>query len=220
MDTIIQNDTEQPKKRGKGRPLGSGNRNKLKGDSSIKYEDRQKVSDLSLGSNKAFGMLKAEINPKGNNIGYGLNDYRLCMNALNQYYMNHALTTGNMVVLPNGMGKLIIKKFKKSLIIKDGKTNLAIDWGHWKKTGKFAYHTNEHTGGNSFRWAWIKDKTKLSTANVWLFKMGNQAKVKLKNYVTQNDDWDKFNYLTDARKEYLIHKREASERKWKQGTVN
>lgn len=218
-DMIIQNDMDQPK-RGRGRPLGSGNRKKIKGDNSIRYNDIKKASDLSLGSIRAFNILKGELNPKGNSIGYGIHDYRACMNALNEYYMNHVLSTGNMVILPNGMGKLTIKKFKRALIIKDGKPNLAIDWGHWKKTGKIIYHTNDHTEGNSFRWAWIKDKTRLTNANIWLFKMGSKAKVKLSKYVTENEDWDKFNYLTDARKEYYIHKREASERKWKQGIVN
>ena len=44
-----------------------------------------------------------------------IHDYRAVIHALNQYYVDYALDTGHLVVLPNNLGKIGIKRFKNPL---------------------------------------------------------------------------------------------------------
>lgn len=179
--------------------------------------DSTKTTDISTGSSKSFSLFMAKYFKNHNyKINYNLHDFQAVIKTLNEYYIQYALDTGNFVLLPNGLGKFGVRKFKRALRMKsDGRLNLAVDWGEYKKTGQISYFTNQHTDGNSFRWIWVKDDCKLINPNehrnvnhtMYRFKTVNKAKEALTNYITNGGNWEKFNYTTDSIKEHLILKR-------------
>lgn len=205
------------------------NRGQREYDTTLVGTDRSGVSDVSTGNKKAFTtFMYTECKSRNHNIGYNFHDYEAVIHTLNEFYIDHMLTTGNLVILPNNLGKLGVKKFKRAIQLKpDGTLNLAVDWGESNKLGSIVYHTNDHTDGNSFRFVWIKNgkkpsnnssrsasiTDKLADPEMWRFKTTTKARKKLVNYVKDFDnDIDKFHYMTDKKKEGFIFKRELREK--------
>lgn len=63
-----------------------------------------------------------------------IHDYKAIIIALNQFYINYAIETGNLIILPNKIGKLGVQKFKKAIMQKpDGTYNLPINRLETKK---------------------------------------------------------------------------------------
>lgn len=185
--------------------------------------DATKTTNISTGNWKAFRIFCERYSPTSNyNIRYNLNDYQSVIKTLNEFYINYALQTGDLIILPNGLGKFGVRKFKRALKIKaDGRPNLAVDWGNYTKTGNITYHTNEHTDGNSFRWVWIKngsrlinpsDNNRVVNSTMYRFKAVEKAKKLLKEHIANGGDWNKFHYGTDRIKEHFILKRLGRER--------
>ncbi len=146
-----------------------------------------------------------------------IHDYKAVLIALNEFYVNYMIETGNLIILPQRLGKLGIRKFKKPRIQKpDGTFNMPLDMNILKTTGQRVYHTNDHTDGNSFQWLWLKprsmhgarDSIKGFFGSFWKFKPARSMQLLLARTLKQEGyDWDKYHYMTDAIREKLIQKR-------------
>jgi hypothetical protein len=143
-----------------------------------------------------------------------IHDYKAVIIALNEFYANYAMDTGNLILLPSNLGKFGIIKFTKIKIQKpDGTFNLPVDRQASKLAGKTIYHTNDHTDGNHFRWFWTRPtviycKEKRVPYKWWVVKpcriiqRALVARLKEPGY-----NWSKYHYITTALKEKLINKR-------------
>lgn len=142
-----------------------------------------------------------------------ISDYQAVIKALNEFYINYTLDTGKLVILPNGMGKLGVRKFKKAVMLKEnGMYNLKVDMNALNTTGEVHYYTNAHTDGNSFKWMWIKSNSRLTHRGLWKFKPMRTIQLKLAGLLQQEGyDWDKYHYMTDKKKEVIIKKRVQKE---------
>lgn len=136
-------------------------------------------------------------------------DYKAVIMALNQFYVDYAIDTANLVILPNGMGKFGIRKVMKPLKQKpDGTFNLKVNWVETKRTGNLTYFTNDHTGGNSFKFVWLKKSSRLPYPECYKGKVVPKARRRLRDVLVQEDyNWDKYHYMTDATRERLIERR-------------
>lgn len=183
-------------------------------------------ADVVTSNHKAYKKFTAQyVGFSRNETRNTIHDYKAVITALNEYYVNHIIETANLVVLPNGLGKFGIQKFKKPLRQKpDGSYNLPLDMNILKSTGKRVYHTNDHTDGNSFKWIWIKPKCnhgirdarfgELFYAAWWKLKPARLLQLTLAKLLkTEGFDWDKYHYMTDPKREQLIMKRLVREAK-------
>lgn len=154
-----------------------------------------------------------------------IHDFKAVIIALNEYYANYAMDTGNLILLPNNLGKFGVRKFKKVRIQKpDGTFNMRMDMNIYKKTGERVYHTNDHTDGNSFRWFWIKPENlhgmrdmqpgRKFHAAYWKLKPARSLQLQLSGRLKQEGyDWNKYHYMTDRIRERLIRNRMEREAK-------
>lgn len=140
---------------------------------------------------------------------YGPDVYKQIIRELNNYYIQYPIDTGNIVILPNGLGKLGICKFRKVLKIDaEGRPNRMIDMCHLKKTGEIKYHLNEHTEGYSFKWWWGKKGCRLPYPALWKLKWNRDIRSRLaKTLLAEGCDWKKYHSMTDATREILIRRR-------------
>lgn len=141
-----------------------------------------------------------------------IQDYRDVLIALNNYYTEHILNTGHFVVLPNNLGKLGVKKFKKALVMQEDGTyanRKAMDYGRFKLTGERVYFLNEHTEGHTFAWTWLKPSCRVrdSKAGIlfhshnWRLKPVTRLKEQTATLLkTEGYDWQKFPYTTTKTK--------------------
>lgn len=110
--------------------------------------------------------------------------YRKAIEEINTFYMNRILETGNMVILPNGLGKMLIQKNKRRYKLnKDGTKMYLKAPVNWKETleqGKVIYHLNESTDGYTYRWQWIKRSAYIQRSTIWSLNMTMYAKKLLK----------------------------------------
>lgn len=160
------------------------------------------VSPSSTTSYKKFNRrTQYNYSRKGGNIY----DYRAIIYALNIFYVDYTIETGNKVKLPAGMGNLIISRMDKKLLPIEG-TNLLrkkIDWCTTKKTGIITYFTNEHSDGYCFRWLWIKgDNFKPIHRSLWSLRMvdtraknGTSPKKKLRDAIREGK-FRQFQHIT------------------------
>lgn len=222
-ERIVRSDGKVQRKDGIWTTPKAKHRGQRKYNLSIKETDTTASTDLSTNSAKAFVMFKNRYAASTHrNIGYNIHDYQAVITELNKFYVDHALTTGNLIVLPSNLGKWGVKKFKRAIKIKpNGQLNLAVDWGQSKKENQIIYHTNDRTEGNSFRWVWIKPEKRtryeetstspLYNETWWRIKTVARSKNALSDYIKNNEDWDKFHYMTDSIKEDFITRREYRE---------
>lgn len=116
----------------------------------------------------------------------------------NWMWIEYALKTGNKVVLPFGFGPIAVnKKMLKRFKEYDGKkyVNLRIDWAKTKKIGKRVYHTNEHTDGYNFKWAWFPKQSKIYLPDLYNFKACRYASREITKYVNKPDAFYSQMYL-------------------------
>jgi hypothetical protein len=147
-----------------------------------------------------------------------INDYKAVIIALNEFYINYIIDTGNLVILPNALGKFGIKKFKKTLVQRvDGTFNRRFDMHKYKTTGEKVYFTNDHTEGHTFMWTWIKPPCIQGTRDFnsarvyspwWKLQVAKKTGIKLAQLLkTEGYNWDKYHYMTSATRERLIRNR-------------
>jgi hypothetical protein len=143
--------------------------------------------DIITGSSAMFKLFK-ERNPQ---INIDSKKYKEIIEEINLYYISHILNTGNMVFLPNGLGKMIIQKNKRSFKpSKDGKSkylNAPINWPESYKQGKIIYYLNENTDGYTYRYYWLKSASYLEKQSIWVMAMTKEAKRLLKERIESNE---------------------------------
>lgn len=149
---------------------------------------KPKPIDIRTGSSKCFAVFK-EQNP---NINITLTQYRNILKKLNKYYLDFLFETGKKIVLPYGLGELLITKYKlsaKPRYDKDGNLYVkrAVNWGATKKEGVIVYHMNDHSDGYSYRFLWLKKNSKIPWAILWTNKMYGKVRVRLKNAILEGD---------------------------------
>lgn len=147
------------------------------------YRPKPLKYNVVTGSREMFKLFK-EQHPQ---INIDSKKYKEIIEALNLYYLDHMLETGNIVVLPYGMGKMMIQKNKRKLRpTKDGKSTYLkapVNWKETQKQGKIVYYLNESTDGYTYRYLWLKNGSYINHNSIWCMVMTMQAKKMLKNRV-------------------------------------
>jgi hypothetical protein len=143
--------------------------------------------DVNTGSRAMFKLFK-EQHPQ---INIDSKKYKEVIESLNLYYLDHMLETGNVVVLPYGLGKMMIQKNKRRLRpTRDGKSTYMkapINWKETQQQGKIVYYLNENTDGFTYRYLWFKNGSYISHNSIWCMVMTMQAKKMLKNRIDCED---------------------------------
>jgi len=95
--------------------------------------------------------------------------YRTILKALNEYYINHMMDTGNIVIFPCGMGKMGIDKHKR--------VRPRINWKATmeSKDGKVVYHTYDHTDGYSYQFKWFKHDSRIGIREMWRLRVAKEV---------------------------------------------
>jgi hypothetical protein len=125
---------------------------------------------------------------------------KYCKNieVCNWMYVEYALRTGLKVFLPHGFGPIAVnKKMLKRFKEHKGKKyiNLRVDWAKTKKLKKTIYHTNEHSDGYNFKWAWFPNEAKLHLSELYVFRPGRYASRAINKYLRKPDAQYKELYL-------------------------
>lgn len=108
----------------------------------------------------------------------------------NWMFIEYALRTGSRVPLPYGFGSIAVNKKKLNRFKEfNGKKyiNLRIDWKKTKKAGRRIYHTNEHSDGYNFRWAWFPEDARLYLSSLYVFKAWRYSSRAINKYVRKTD---------------------------------
>lgn len=147
------------------------------------YIPRTLKWDVVTNSREMFKLFK-EQNPQ---VNIDSKQYKEIINSLNLYYLEYILDTGNIAILPYGLGKMMIQKNKRKLRrTKDGSSvymSAPVNWNETKKQGKVIYHLNESTDGFAYRYHWFKNASYMSHNMIWSMVMTTQAKKMLKNRI-------------------------------------
>jgi hypothetical protein len=147
------------------------------------YRPKPIKYNIVTGSREMFKLFKEE-HPQ---VNIDSKKYKEVIEALNLYYLNHILETGNVVILPHGLGKIMIQKNKRRLRpTKDGKSTYLkapVNWKETQKQGKIIYYLNENTDGFTYRYLWFKKGAYINHNSIWCMIMTMQAKKMLKNRV-------------------------------------
>lgn len=98
--------------------------------------------------------------------------YKSIIHEINNYYMNHAMETGHLIVMPYGLGKVGIVKYKKSgkpIMMEDGTVRFGyqVDWVETAKAKKIIYHLNGHSDGYTYIWRWYKETSRIKAKEIW-----------------------------------------------------
>jgi len=152
----------------------------------------RKKKEYRTYSRENFDRFLVEHNLTESDITYS----KYCKNleVCNWMFIEYALRTGQKVALPYGfsyiaVNKKMLKKFKEYKD-KDGSTkrvvNLRPDWNKTRKEGKKIYHTNEHSDGFNFRWAWFPHEGKLHLSDLYVFKPCRYASRAINKYVKKS----------------------------------
>lgn len=121
-------------------------------DRRINHPMRTKVGDGEQGINEMYAHYTATVK---NPIEYKL--YKEIVHEYLKKLMEAVIQDGEVVNLPNGMGKLFIKKKKTNF------KKPSPDWGTYRKEGVKAVHTNDHSDGYRVRFHWEKKSARLGT---------------------------------------------------------
>lgn len=164
--------------------------------------------DITTGSSAMFKLFK-EQNPQ---LNIDSKQYKQIIEQINLYYINHILETGNMVFLPNGLGKMMIQKNKRKFKpTKDGKSKYLrapINWAESYNQGKIIYYLNENTDGYTYRYQWLKKSSYIEKNAIWTLVMTKEAKRMLKERIeSQERDYKNlYRELLSRRTNLLIDK--------------
>lgn len=143
--------------------------------------------DMLTGSKKMYDVFK-EQNPK---IQIDFRTYKNIIEEINIYYLNHILETGNMVFLPNGLGKMVIQKNKRYFkLTKDKKSKYLkapVNWAESQKQNKIIYYLNENTDGYTYRFSWLKRASYINPCSIWSLVMTKFAKNLLKERIESSE---------------------------------
>lgn len=131
----------------------------------------------------------------------------------NWMWIEYALRTGQKVYLPHGFGPIVVNKKKlktyKTFKDKEGNlkkvVNLRTDWFLTRKLKKKVYHTNEHSDGYNFRWAWFPSEGKFHLSDLYVFKPGRYTSRAINKYVRHPSgqykdlylEWLDYNYKSE-----------------------
>lgn len=164
--------------------------------------------DIITGSSTMFKLFK-ELNPK---LNIDSKQYKQIIEQINLYYINHILDTGNIVFLPNGLGKMMIQKNKRKFkFTKDRKSKYLrapINWPESYKQGKIIYYLNENTDGYTYRYYWFKKASYIEKNTIWTVVMTKEAKKLLKERIDskERDYKNLYRELQSTRASIIINK--------------
>jgi len=143
--------------------------------------------DIVTGSVAMFKEFK-KLNPQ---LNIDNKQYKQVIEQINLYYIKHLLDTGNMVFIPNGLGKMMIQKNQRKLKpTKDGSSKYLrapINWPESYKQGKIIYYLNESTDGFTYRYLWLKKASYIEKSSMWLLVMTKEAKRLLKERIESTE---------------------------------
>ena len=143
--------------------------------------------DIVTGSVAMFKEFK-KLNPQ---LNIDNKQYKQVIEQINLYYIKHLLDTGNMVFIPNGLGKMMIQKNQRKLKpTKDGSSKYLrapINWPESYKQGKIIYYLNESTDGFTYRYLWLKKASYIEKSSMWLLVMTKEAKRLLKERIENTE---------------------------------
>jgi|GEM_PF-5532438 len=143
--------------------------------------------DIVTGSVAMFKEFKKR-NPQ---LNIDNKQYKQVIEQINLYYIKHLLDTGNMVFIPNGLGKMMIQKNQRKLKpTKDGSSKYLrapINWPESYKQGKIIYYLNESTDGFTYRYLWLKKASYIEKSSMWLLVMTKEAKRLLKERIENTE---------------------------------
>jgi hypothetical protein len=110
--------------------------------------------------------------------------------GFNYAFRDDTIQTGKKNKLLYGFGVFVVEKYKrrKTKILPDGTEvfNLSVDWKKTRELGKYVYHLNRHTDGNSLRWRWFPRSAKFKMSEVWSFKPSRISSRLIKHYLLQD----------------------------------
>lgn len=143
--------------------------------------------DIVTGSTKIY----KEFCQRNSKINIDYKQYRSIIEAINLYYVDQLLDTGDMVCIPSGLGKIMIQKNKRRVKpTKDGTgTHLKapINWGETYKQGKIIYFLNEGSDGYAYRYMWVKAGSYIRNYQLWVMVMTKEAKKRLKQRIESKE---------------------------------
>jgi len=163
------------------------NQNKRYEGLSEVYRPNPLSYDIVTGSVAMFKEFKKQ-NPQ---LNIDNKQYKQVIEQINLYYIKHLLDTGNMVFIPNGLGKMMIQKNQRKLKpTKDGSSKYLrapINWPESYKQGKIIYYLNESTDGFTYRYLWLKKASYIEKSSMWLLVMTKEAKRLLKERIESTE---------------------------------
>ena len=131
--------------------------------------------DLTTGGGKSFSVFQSQ----NKQIHLTSTQFKKVIEAINAFYIETLLESGNIVVLPNGLGKIMIQKNKRR-VRKDKNGNpylkAPVNWAESYKQGKVVHHLNESTNGFTYRYLWFKSGAWLEHHPIWCMTMTGYAK--------------------------------------------
>lgn len=152
-----------------------------------RYRPKVLGYDVVTGSKAVFKEF-AKTNPQ---LNIDNKQYKQIIEEINLYYIDHILETGNMIFIPNGLGKMIIQKNKRRLKpTKDGTSKYfkaPINWPESYKQGKLVYYLNESTDGFTYRYQWHKKASYIEKSPIWSLVMTREAKRLLKERIENSE---------------------------------
>ena len=113
--------------------------------------------------------------------------FKKISDAINNYYIDYLLT-GRGVILPNGMGKLVVKKNKRVARLVEGKVKMyaSVNWQESKKQGKKIFYMNDETDGYTYGYVWLKTLAYLKYPGTRILTATRDAKHKLRDKILEN----------------------------------
>ena len=134
---------------------------------------------------------------KVNQLDLSYEKYCKNIEICNWMFIEYALRTGKKITLPHGFGAIAVNKKKlnmyKEFVDADGNKqkyiNLRPNWEKTRKLGKKIYHTNEHTDGYNFRWAWFPGEAKIYLSSLYVFKPGRYASREIARYIKNKPEF-------------------------------
>ena len=166
--------------------------------------------DLVTSSRKMFNKFK-DLYPAA---GVTYQQYRQIIEALNMYYLEYVLETGDIAILPHGMGKIMVEK-QKARLRKSKNSGIyymqaPVDWNKSNKEGKIVYFLNEETGGFTYRYTWFNKASYIKHSPLYFMIMTQQAKKMLKSRIeyTEKNYQALYKDLLTASKNRLFKKAE------------
>jgi hypothetical protein len=143
--------------------------------------------DIVTSSTKIY----KEFCERNSKINIDHKQYRSIIEAINLYYVDKLLDTGNMVFIPSGLGKMVIQKNKRRMKpTKNGKATYLkapINWGESYRQGKIIYCLNESTDGYAYRYMWIKAQSYIRNYPLWVMTMTKEAKNRLRQRIESKE---------------------------------